>query len=72
MKIVEKKKDFSICFEDIKCGDIFEYDEAYWLKIRDSLKNEYYGVNVASGKIYGEFEFSDNCRVVNAELHILD
>ena len=71
MKIVEKKN-FAICFSDVKIGEIFEYEETYWMKVSHMLKNEYYGVCVANGKIYDDFEPSDMCRVVEAELHILD
>ena len=71
MKIVEKKN-FAIRFADVKSGEIFEYDSAYWLKVCNPLKKEYYGVSVADGKIYEAFNFSDMCRVVKTELHILD
>ena len=72
MKIVEQKRIFSLNFEDIKKGEIFEYDGTYWLKVFNKLKNEYYGVCIAEGTIYEDFNFSDKCRVVKAELHILD
>ena len=72
MKVVEKKKGSIIRFDEVKIGEIFEYEETYWMKIAHMLKNEYYGVCVANGKIYDDFEPSDMCRVVEAELHILD
>ena len=72
MKIVRKKEKFAICFEDVGCGEIFEYDGTYWMKILDVLKNEYYCVCIADGEICDEFEASDMCRVVEAELYILD
>lgn len=72
MKIVNKKEKFPICFGDINCGEIFEYDSTYWMKVYSVHKNEYYAVCIASGDICDEFEFADMCRVVNTELHILD
>ena len=71
MKIVKKDEKFAICFEDVGCGEIFEYDGNYWMKIYSVLKNEYYAVCIVDGEI-SEFEPSDMCQVVNAELHILD
>ena len=73
MKIVRKDNEkFTIRFEDVGCGEIFEYDGIYWMKVYDGLKDEYYAVCIDSGEINNEFEDSDMCRVVNAELHILD
>ena len=73
MKIVEKKKkDFSICFENMDCGEIFEYDGTYWMKVYHDLKDEYYAVNIPDGEICDEFEPTDICRVIETELHILD
>ena len=72
MKIVEKKEKFPTCFGDIGCGEIFEYDGIYWMKVYHDLKNEYCAVCMADGEICSEFELADMCRVVKAELHILD
>ena len=72
MKIVRNEKTFSIPFEDVGCGEIFEYDGTYWMKVFDVRRDEYYCVCVADGEICDEFEASDMCRVIKAELHILD
>ena len=72
MKIVRKDEKFSICFEDVGCGEIFEYEGTYWMKVYNESKDEYYAVCIADGEINDEFEDSDMCRVVEAELHILD
>ena len=73
MKIVRKDAEkYPIRFEDVGCGEIFEYDGTYWMKVYHDLKDEYYGVCIADGEICDEFEDSDMCRVVETELHILD
>lgn len=72
MKVVEKKKGSIIRFEEVRIGEIFEYEKTYWMKIFHTLKAEYYGVCVANGKIYDDFESSDICRVVETELHVFD
>jgi hypothetical protein len=71
MKIVNKKN-FSICFGDIGCGEVFEYDSIYWMKVYHDPSNKYYAVCMGDGEICEEFEFADMCRVVRTELHILD
>jgi uncharacterized protein YciU (UPF0263 family) len=72
MKIVKKEKNFPICFEDVGCGEIFECDDSYWMKIYNDLDNEYYAVCMSDGEICNEFKPSDMCYVVKTELHILD
>ena len=73
MKIVRKDdKKFTICFEDVGCGEIFEYEGTYWMKVYNVCKREYFAICVADGETCDEFEFSDMCRVVKSELHILD
>ena len=72
MKVVEKRKGSLIRFSEVQIGKIFEYEETYWMKVFNTLKDEDYGVCVANGKIYDDFDPSDMCRVVEAELHILD
>lgn len=71
MKIVKKNEKFAICFEDVGCGEIFEYDGTYWIKTYYDIEGKYIAVSLVDGEIYDEFEASDMCRVVNAELHIL-
>ena len=72
MKVIEKKKGSVIRFENVICGEIFEYGGTYWMKINDVTENKYYAVCVADGETCDEFEPSDMCRVVETELHILD
>jgi hypothetical protein len=42
------------------------------MKINYVTKDRFYAVCIADGEVCDEFEASDMCRVVNAELHILD
>lgn len=72
MKIIKKKEKFAIPFEDVGCGEIFEYDGTYWMKVYYDIKGKYFAVCLADGEFCEEFEPSDMCRVVEAELYILD
>ena len=71
MKIINKKEKFSTYYGDIGCGEIFECDGVYWMKVYNVCKDEWHAVCLANGEIE-EFELADTCKVVNAELHILD
>ena len=72
MKIIKKNEKFAICFEDVGFGEIFEHDGTYWIKTYYDIGGKYIAVSLVDGEICDEFESSDMCRVVNAELHILD
>ena len=72
MKIVKKNEKFAICFEDVGCGEIFECDGTYQIKFYYDIEDKYFVACLEDGEVCNEFEPSDMCRVVNAELHILD
>ena len=72
MKFIKKNEKFSIPFEDVGCGEIFESGSVYYMKVYDVLQEKYYGACIVDGEICDTSEFPDMCRVVNAELHILD
>lgn len=71
MTIIEKEKRSSICFGDIKNGEIFEYDKTYWMKIFNRFHGVYCAVNIYNGEVCEEFELADMCKAVKSELHIL-
>lgn len=72
MKIVKKNEKNAIPFEDVGCGEIFEYDSAYYMKVYYSVDDIYLAIELEDGDIYNDFAPQDMCRVVNTELHILD
>ena len=73
MKIVKKDNGkIKICFEDVSCGEVFEYDDIYWMKIFNESTNKYYAVCIEDGEICDEFESGDICQMVEAKLHIID
>ena len=72
MKIVKKNEKIAIPFEDVGCGEIFESDSTYYMKVYHSIDGIYLVVCLEDGGIYNDFTPQDMCRVVSTELHILD
>ena len=72
MKIIKKKEINTIPFEDVACGAIIESDSAHYMKVYYGVEGIYFVVCLEDGEIYNDFTPQDMCRVVNAELYILD
>ena len=51
MRIEKKKKEDCTTFGQLKCGDVFQFNDQYFLKV-DASKMEYNSVNLADGHGY--------------------
>ena len=67
--IIEEKEKYEVYFEDLKAGDVFCFNETYYMKVEEDYGDDIDAVELKNG-ICVEFCPDDKVTKVNAKLVI--